>query len=130
MRGPGRPVLRCLAARARRVSEDWGACDRHELEPDCLDCTACCGPAFHVVELGRRESQRPSLAAWVVMQEGRPTLPRGAEGLCPALDPGSGCCSVYADRPDSCRDFEKGSANCLWARRRAGLSRSFGAQGS
>ncbi len=32
-------------------------------------------------------------------------------------------CEIYADRPRTCRDFTRESANCLDARRRVGLSR-------
>ena len=32
-------------------------------------------------------------------------------------------CSIYADRPQACRDFEAGGRHCLDARRRVGLSR-------
>jgi Fe-S-cluster containining protein len=31
-------------------------------------------------------------------------------------------CTIYDDRPRTCRDFTLGSANCLTARRRVGLS--------
>jgi Fe-S-cluster containining protein len=32
-------------------------------------------------------------------------------------------CSIYDDRPQTCRDFERGGRHCLTARRRVGLSR-------
>ena len=32
-------------------------------------------------------------------------------------------CQIYADRPRTCRDFERGGRHCLVARRRVGLSR-------
>jgi Fe-S-cluster containining protein len=31
-------------------------------------------------------------------------------------------CTIYDDRPKSCRDFENGGEHCLTARRRVGLS--------
>ncbi|HTM20170.1 MAG TPA: hypothetical protein VL172_06680, partial [Kofleriaceae bacterium] len=31
-------------------------------------------------------------------------------------------CTIYADRPQTCRDFELGGDHCLTARRRVGLS--------
>ena len=31
-------------------------------------------------------------------------------------------CAIYDDRPRTCRDFTLGSAHCLTARRRVGLS--------
>ena len=32
-------------------------------------------------------------------------------------------CVIYEERPQTCRDFTLGSAHCLTARRRVGLSR-------
>jgi len=37
----------------------------------------------------------------------------------PAMGPYG--CTIYADRPTTCRDFAAGSANCVEARRRVGL---------
>jgi Fe-S-cluster containining protein len=50
------------------------------------------------------------------------------EDRCAALtsDRGSGhaySCSIYEDRPQTCRDFAVASGRCLQARRRVGLSR-------
>ena len=59
----------------------------------------------------------------VTQEEGRFVLERPA-GLCVALcgDQERGfSCSVYADRPESCRQFEVGGENCLDARKRVGL---------
>lgn len=47
----------------------------------------------------------------------RPTPPLYRPGGAPFT------CSIYGDRPQTCRDFTLGSANCLDARRRVGLSR-------
>jgi Fe-S-cluster containining protein len=48
-----------------------------------------------------------------------------AGGRCVAFrdrleDEGCGC-SIYAARPDICRDFQAGSPDCLAARRRRGI---------
>jgi hypothetical protein len=52
------------------------------------------------------------------------SLTRGEAGV---FDPTSGraaryACSIYDDRPKTCRDFTLGSEHCLTARRRVGLS--------
>jgi hypothetical protein len=50
---------------------------------------------------------------------------RTGDNACAALAGGSGspyACTVYEARPRACRDLSRGSANCLLARRRVGLS--------
>ena len=92
-----------------------------ERVPDCLDCGGCC--------------------AW---SETWPVLmgPRDGEGIpddlidfdngrmqswghrCAALEGELGVkvgCSVYANRPLVCREFQAGSADCLMVRRKFGF---------
>ena len=115
----GRP--RCLQA-ARRVETSWPACERFEPELDCQDCGACCREAYGRVELSRRDPfvrLHPELLERI---DGRLVLDR-KDGRCPALEgDGPYACRCYEDRPRTCRDFERGSLNCLEARRRVGLS--------
>ena len=33
-------------------------------------------------------------------------------GACVALDPATFLCTIYADRPQTCRDFHRGEALC------------------
>lgn len=94
---------------------------------DCQRCGACCREAYHRVEVGPRDPflrTHPSLLE-ATTEEGRRAwiLPR-PHGRCRALagEPGAWSCSVYTDRPRTCRDFTVGSANCLEARRRVGLT--------
>mgnify|MGYP002149144524 CR=1 FL=1 len=53
-------------------------------------------------------------------------LRRSPDGArCAALggaEEGPYACAVYEERPRTCRDFTRGSAHCLSARRRVGLS--------
>ena len=46
--GPGPKVLRCVAANNQRIEKDWKSCIHFEETLDCLNCAACCGPAFDV----------------------------------------------------------------------------------
>jgi hypothetical protein len=59
----------------------------------------------------------------VVRVDGRLNVCR-RDGICGCLAPQDGewPCVVYADRPKTCRDFEMGSANCVDARQRMGLT--------
>jgi hypothetical protein len=117
----------------RKVRPDEGACLHWEPVLDdaaCGHCGACCHVAFHLVPVGADEpvvTRHPGL----VTLDAAPSL-FGASpfhiarpgGFCVALiERGRPYrCSIYEDRPQSCRDFEVGSANCLEARRRVGLS--------
>lgn len=126
-KGPGPKVLRCLAAGGLippRVEAQQHGCDRWEADPDCLECNACCGPAYDVVEVGTRDPVRASHPKWVEKADGRYRIRRTSSGHCAALLE-DGRCRIYAGRPRCCRDFEKLSANCIHARRRAGRSQSW-----
>lgn len=112
---------RCVSAGAR-VDPSWPACERWQAALDCQRCGACCREAYEVVELARREPLIRSHPELVRRVDGRVVLQR-VDGRCPALeghDPYA--CRVYDERPRTCRDFTLGSANCLDARRRVGLS--------
>ena len=95
----------------------------------CAECGACCRQGFDLVPVRAREPLvriRPDL-----LRTDRHGLhvPR-PNGRCAALtvsDDGSDAaryrCSVYADRPRACAEFEVFGDACLQARRRVGLSR-------
>ena len=122
LRGPGPKVLRCLASGLNlRVAADQRACLHWEEEPECLDCAACCGPAFDAVEVGRRDPFRRLQPQLCTVRDGHLQVARTAENFCVCLQADNRC-EAYADRPRTCRDFEKGGANCLFARRRVDLS--------
>jgi Fe-S-cluster containining protein len=90
---------------------------------DCLACGACCREAYHVVEV---EPDDPFVLAHpdvLVLEDGRWTLPRPG-GRCVCLkshQEGLYVCDRYAERPNTCRDFEVGGDNCKEARVRVGL---------
>jgi hypothetical protein len=113
---------RCRQA-ARRVDPAWPACDRFEAELDCRACGACCREAYQVVVVGAREPVRRAHPEMVVDRDGALELRRAGD-RCVALagDGGGYTCTIYADRPRTCRDFERGGGHCLTARRRVGLS--------
>jgi hypothetical protein len=116
---------RCRQA-GKKVDPAWPGCERWEPALDCQDCGACCRAAYHVVEVSRRDpavSRQPSM---IVERDGRLELRRAGD-RCAALVGGTDqapryACTIYDDRPRTCRDFTLGSDNCLTARRRVGLS--------
>lgn len=114
--------LRCIQAEAR-VEASWPACERYEPRMlDCRRCGACCREAYGVVEVAPRDPFVRAHPELVQRVDGRIVLLR-VDGRCPALEgEREYTCRVYDDRPRTCRDFEIGSANCLEARRRVGLS--------
>jgi hypothetical protein len=117
-----RGVLRCRPANAR-VRDEWPACDRFEAELDCQGCSACCRDAYDAVEISRREPMITRHPALVDRSNGRLRIVRAGD-RCAALE-GSGpyACTIYDDRPRTCREFEVGSDHCLDARRRVGATR-------
>ncbi|MBA3461529.1 MAG: YkgJ family cysteine cluster protein [Deltaproteobacteria bacterium] len=119
---------RCRQVDAK-VDPSWPACERHEAALDCQTCGACCRAAYHSVEVARRDPMVKKQPAYL---EDRGTYLeiRRAGDRCSALTGGliqlgkvtRFACEIYEDRPRTCRDFTLGSAHCLTARRRVGLS--------
>jgi hypothetical protein len=111
-----------------RTRAEWSACERWEAALDCQACGACCRAAYDCVQVSRRDPVRKKHPELIV-QRG-PFLEVRRDGdHCSALReaPGAGgstsyTCTIYDDRPRSCRDFERGGEHCLAARRRLGLS--------
>ena len=132
--GRGRAVLRCRQSAdrdgvGRRISAELPACDRWEAPVDCQACGACCREAYHSVTVSVRDPvvwRQPDL----IMRQGhRFEIRREGERFAAlAVEPGPAptgrrfACSIYADRPLACRDFQAGGRHCLDARRRVGLS--------
>lgn len=121
---------RCRQSEAR-VAADLRACERFEPALDCQECGACCRAAYDLVQVSPRDPVRKKHPSLVVVKG--PFLEVRREGdRCAALSGGtveaeSGAlvphsCDIYDDRPRSCREFERGGAHCLVARRRVGLS--------
>ena len=130
--GRGKAVARCRQAAptvgdGARTEPGHRACDRWEPPVDCQLCGACCREAYHSVTVSVRDPvvwKQPDL---IVRHGHRFEIRREGE-RCAALkvgEPGATprfACSIYADRPQACRDFEAGGRHCLDARRRVGLS--------
>lgn len=134
--GPGRPVDRCRRHRNEAVSPRAPACPAYTAELDCLQCGACCREAYHAVEVAPRDPFNRLHPDLVERDENlggaegprrlvrRVPTPTGTRCACLG-DPPEGRdyrCTVYADRPRTCRDFEQGGRNCVEARRRVGLT--------
>lgn len=141
----------CRQAKSARIEREDIACSHFEPTLDCLACGACCREAYDSVdvsardaallpqslllkrgaryELPRPEHRCSALSGGTRLPLHRPAIPGpGGEAeqvsppfYLPSEDPFS--CAIYDARPKTCRDFEKGSAHCLSARRRVGLSR-------
>lgn len=116
---------RCRQADAA-IEEAWPACERYEAALDCQDCGACCRAAYHSVEVARRDPAVKAQPSFVVDRGTYLEIRRDGD-RCAALHGGTPAepryrCAIYDDRPKTCRDFTLGSAHCLTARRRVGLS--------
>jgi hypothetical protein len=126
------------AERRVRTLPAHPACERWEPALDCLRCGACCREAFGAVTVRADELVRgPHVDLVRTERDGFRTMRRVPETSairghddtrCIALRGDGGdahpfTCAIYADRPDTCRAFTLGSAHCLVARRRVGLSR-------
>lgn len=129
-----RGAERCRQAANKRVDPTWSACARYEAAAtlDCQTCGACCREAYHSVEVSRRDPAVRARPDFIV-DRGTYLEVRRCGDRCSALaggppdaaDPERATryhCTIYDDRPRTCRDFTLGSDHCLTARRRVGLS--------
>jgi hypothetical protein len=125
-RGPWRCQLSSdTDAPGRNIQPTAAACALHRDRLDCQECGACCRHAYDIVEVARREIvtvRHPEL----VEQKGRLLqLRRSADRTrCAALagpPEGPYGCTIYADRPNTCREFTAGTSACVTARRWVGL---------
>lgn len=130
---------RCRQADGAAIDDAWAGCERWEAADamDCQACGACCREAYGAVQVSARDLVRKKRPEYVVDRgEGgahRYELRREGE-RCAALEGGQTvtdgghvtygryACGIYDDRPMTCREFTLGSAHCLTARRRVGLS--------
>jgi Fe-S-cluster containining protein len=127
---------RCRQAEAK-VDDGWPACERYEAALDCQDCGACCRAAYHSVEVSPRDPAVKAQPGYIIDRGSYLEIRRDGD-RCAALH-GTATdaevaeaetaaplrryfCVIYDDRPRTCRDFTLGSAHCLTARRRVGLS--------
>jgi Fe-S-cluster containining protein len=77
------------------------------LIPACAGCGRCC---HQVVELVAGVDFVPP--AWVVEHDGVRCLEQRGDGACVALDPRTSLCTIYENRPQVCREFERGALLC------------------
>jgi Fe-S-cluster containining protein len=88
------------------------------LSPDDLPACAGCGKCCHLlVELSPLTDDVP--AEMIVERDGVRCMEQHGDGACVALDPATQLCTIYARRPQVCRDFQRGGSLC----RRAVLGR-------
>jgi Fe-S-cluster containining protein len=51
-------------------------------------------------------------AAFVVEHDGVRCMEQRGDGACIALDPATQLCTIYEDRPQTCREFNRGETLC------------------
>ena len=74
--------------------------------PPCEGCGRCC----HLVVELRPGDWVPE--AMVVEHDGVRCMDQRGDGACVALDAATRRCGIYADRPQTCRDFNRGGELC------------------
>jgi Fe-S-cluster containining protein len=100
-------------------------------ELDCQACAACCHGDEGWVHVDASDDARvdasPALARLVVLTRHGAYVKRSLkmiDGACAALERIDGdrwSCGIYVDRPNVCREVERGSDACRAARRARGL---------
>ena len=133
-------ALVCLAAAPQAswegptVGATSTACDWFETGVHCDPCGACCREAFDSVPLPDEDEDtarahpdlvRTAADGWRDLKR-VPGQNGGTRCICLRGDGQEAHpfrCTIYADRPTACRDLMPGEPNCLFARRRVGLSK-------
>ena len=77
--------------------------------PLCVACGNCC---HLVVELTAADDVPEFM---VVEHGGLRCMDQMGDGACVALDPATRLCTIYDRRPQTCRDFARGSELCRLA---------------
>lgn len=122
-------ALRCRRNPGISFASDSMACARFEdkAQLDCETCGACCREAFDTVELLPDDRPVWRYPEWVIKVDDRLKL-RRLGGSCIALKSAEGSsspsyrCSIYRERPQTCRGFKAGGEACLEARQRLAIS--------
>ena len=94
-----REKLQIALAEVRQVYVDLA---QRPIQRNCLRKTECC----HFKLTGRTPSLTKGeavAAAKALRATGRKSLPENADGSCPMLQPETGDCLIYQDRPFGCR---------------------------
>lgn len=87
----------------------------------CDRCQACCCQLQVILMPG----DAPPAYLAEIEEHGLSVMRRGDDGWCVALDRDTMRCTIYASRPQVCRDFATGSAECRTEReewRRAAIA--------
>ncbi len=131
--GRGPAVTRCrqtapVNGDGLRTEPVAAACARWEPPVDCQSCGACCREAYHSVTVSMRDPvvwKEPAL----IERHGHRFEIRREGSRCAALAPTRDAagktryaCTIYENRPRTCREFAANGRHCLDARRRVGLS--------
>ena len=94
----------------------------HEAQshPECENCGACCDGFWNVIITEKDLRREPSFAKHELTRETEDLFTVAEEGTpCPMLDERKRC-SVYATRPDCCRNVRLCSVDCNDSRTRHG----------
>ena len=94
-----------FAIRTQCGSDD-AAISTHPDLPPCAGCGRCC----HLVVELRPGDLVPE--AMVVVHDGARCMDQRGDGACVALDARTRLCTIYDDRPQTCRDFARGESLC------------------
>ena len=106
-------TLTAAIAEVRRVYADLAT---RPFQRQCIRRTECC--QFKLTGLTPYLTKGEAvLAARAWRASGRTKLPSPADGACPMLEPQSGRCLIYADRPFGCRTHFCAAAGGPLARR-------------
>jgi len=96
---PAREIYAGALAEVRAVYAELA---RRPIERNCSLLTGCC--QFKLTGLTPYLTGGEALvAAKGVRAAGRKELPKRTDGACPLLDPRTGRCMIYSDRPFGCR---------------------------
>jgi hypothetical protein len=79
-------------------------------DPDVIPACAGCGRCCHLVVALQPGDRVPE--ELVVEHDGVRCLEQRGDGACVALDPLTQLCTIYESRPQTCRDFARGSNPC------------------
>jgi Fe-S-cluster containining protein len=122
---------RTTSSSASPSSSSWVSSISDAVELDCLTCGACCRtghdgrilvPAADLLRWKR--IGRADIAAAVQPGHfGEVGFATRSDGSCVHLGTSASpnACTIYEDRGTTCREFEKGSWQCLEFRREAGI---------
>lgn len=71
----------------------------------CGDCVGCCASSYYIVVRPTDTRALTKIPLELLLRsKGNALLPSRKDGTCPMLE--SGNCSIYADRPQTCRDYD------------------------